>query len=150
MGRYINKFKVGDEVVCNHNYAWLRKGTIYKVRAVNRTGSIQLFGTSGNYVPDNFYLAPTPKGVPLYIAIYSGRFTPEKFIDHYSNGVDNAEVHAQYVIGPKDKLEELIHKGLEDVDDHDFEEQWIVARLDSTLKIKAEKKVTFTTTSVDL
>ena len=58
MGKYKNKFKVGDNVVCNAKYSWIRRGTTYQVKAVNQTGSIQLIGVQGNYNPDNFYLAP--------------------------------------------------------------------------------------------
>ena len=35
MGKYRNKFKVGDYVVCNANYSWIRRGTTYQVKAIS-------------------------------------------------------------------------------------------------------------------
>lgn len=71
MGKYKNKFKVGDCVVCNANYSWIRRGTTYQVKAVNRTGSIQLHGSSGNYNPDKFYLASEDASTKLIIKGFS-------------------------------------------------------------------------------
>ena len=71
MGKYKNKFKVGDYVVCNANYSWIRRGTTYQVKAVNRTGSIQLHGSAGNYNPDKFYLASEDAPTKLIIKGFS-------------------------------------------------------------------------------
>lgn len=153
MRRYVNSFNVGDYVVCNHKYSWIRKGTTYQVKAVNRTGSIQLFGVSGNYDPDNFYLAPLRKVEhnpsiknekdPLCIAFiaHSG-YELETLVKHYIDGKVSYTTDGEMIIARKSEIEQRLTSLYDSKDD--VEEQWIIATIDSSITIETTKTFSVT------
>lgn len=57
MGKYRNRFCIGDEVISTKDYAYIPIGTRVRVVGVTSTGSIKIDGISGTYSPDNFKLA---------------------------------------------------------------------------------------------
>ena len=150
MGKYRNKFKVGDYVVCNANYSWIRRGTTYQVKAVNRTGSIQLHGSSGNYNPDKFYLAQqieeaATEDNSIYIAIcVDGRypdintFIADCIKDFIPVKLTNS---TKFRIGTKSELEENLKKDFENdptFGKYPTSQQWIFALLDSTMELSTQ------------
>lgn len=50
----MNKFKIGETIICEHDYAYIPRGTKVQVVAITGTGSLKLYGFNGTYKAHNF------------------------------------------------------------------------------------------------
>lgn len=56
----MSKFEIGDEIVCMHNYAFIRRGSRVRVAGIAPTGALILDGIRGTYKAENFRLKQKP------------------------------------------------------------------------------------------